>query len=117
MFDEDAHRALVLEEVRRAYDPGGVGRQIAAIAATGDRHSRLATIKIPTLVVHGSDDPLILSACGRDTASSIPGAEFMLIEGMGHDLPPVFYGTVAEAIDQIARRERSVSPSARPNSV
>jgi pimeloyl-ACP methyl ester carboxylesterase len=101
-FDEEAHRALVLEEVQRAYDPGGTGRQIAAMAITGDRRSRLATITIPTLVVHGADDPLILPACGRDTASSIPGAEFMLFDGMGHDLPPALYGMVVEAIHQMA---------------
>ncbi|MEJ0096505.1 MAG: alpha/beta hydrolase [Methylocella sp.] len=102
-FDEGAYRALILEEVRRAYDPDGLGRQIAAMAVAGDRRSRLATIRVPTLVVHGADDPLIHPACGEDTVSSIPHAEFMLIDGMGHDLPPALHGTVAEAIDQIAR--------------
>jgi pimeloyl-ACP methyl ester carboxylesterase len=104
-LDEDAHRALVLEEVRRAYDPGDAGRQLAAIAVTGDRRLRLATITAPTLVVHGADDPLILPACGRDTAASIPNAEFRLIDGMGNDLPPALYRTVVKAIDQVARRQ------------
>lgn len=103
-FDEDAYRALVREEIRRAYVPGGFGRQIAAIAVTGDRRTRLATIRVPALVVHGTDDPLIPSACGEDTAASIPHAEFMLIDGMGHDLPPALHRTVTEAIDRIARR-------------
>ncbi len=103
VFDEEAHRSLVLEEVRRAHDAGGVGRQIAAMAVTGDLRSRLATVKAPTLVVHGADDPLILPACGRDTASSIPDAEFLLLDGMGHDLPPALYDRVAEAIDRTAR--------------
>lgn len=109
-FDEEAQRALVLEEVRRAHHPGGIGRQIAAIAVTGDRRSRLATIRVPTLVIHGTDDSLILPACGKDTASSIPDAEFLLVDGMGHDLPPTLSRTVARAIDQIARRasDRSV---------
>jgi pimeloyl-ACP methyl ester carboxylesterase len=104
-FDEEAHGALVLEEVQRAYDPGDTGRQIAAMAVMGDRRSRLATIAAPTLVVHGADDLLILPACGRDTASSIPGAEFMLIDGMGHDLPPAVFGRIVEAFDQMARRQ------------
>jgi pimeloyl-ACP methyl ester carboxylesterase len=101
-LDEDAHRALVLEEVRRAYDPHGTARQIAAMAVAGDRRSRLAAIDVPALVVHGADDPLILPACGMDTAASIPGAEFMLVEGMGHDLPPALYGTIVEAIARTA---------------
>ncbi len=102
-FDEEACRFLTLEEIRRAYDPGGFGRQIAAIAVTGDRRSRLATITAPTLVIHGSEDPLIPPACGEDTAASIPNADFMLIDGMGHDLPPALYGTVVDAIDRTAR--------------
>lgn len=101
-FDEEACRFLTLEEIRRAYDPGGFGRQIAAIAVTGDRRSRLATITAPTLVIHGSEDPLIPPACGEDTAASIPNADFMLIDGMGHDLPPALYGTVIDAIDRTA---------------
>lgn len=104
-FDEMAHRTLVLEEVNRAYDPAGLGRQIAAIAATGDIRSRLARIVAPALVVHGSDDVLISPACGKDTAASIPGAEFMLIHGMGHDLPPELYQTVVEAICRNAHRQ------------
>ena len=106
-FDDEAHRLLVLEESRRAYDPGGSGRQIAAMAVTGDRRSRLAAITMPTLVIHGADDPLILPACGRDTAVSIPNAEFMLIDGMGHELPPALYRTVIGAIDRTARRAAS----------
>ena len=105
-FDEAAHRALVREEIRRAYDPGGSGRQIAAMAVTGDRRTRLATITAPALVIHGSDDPLILPACGSDTAASIPNAEMMVIDGMGHDLPSALDRTVGEAIDRMARRAR-----------
>ena len=49
--------------------------------------SGLGTIKAPTLVVHGSDDPLVPPACGRDMATPIPDAQLQLIDGMGHDLP------------------------------
>jgi pimeloyl-ACP methyl ester carboxylesterase len=103
-FDEDAHRALILEETRRAYDRTGFGRQIAAIAATGDLRPLLAKITVPSLVVHGTDDALIPAACGRDTASSIRGSEFMLVDGMGHDLPSSLYQAVADGIDRVARR-------------
>jgi pimeloyl-ACP methyl ester carboxylesterase len=107
VFDDEAHGLLVLEEIRRAYDPGGSGRQIAAMAVTGDRRARLATIAAPTLVIHGTDDPLMLPACGRDTAASIPNAELMMIEGMGHELPAALEGTVIAAIAGTARRASS----------
>jgi pimeloyl-ACP methyl ester carboxylesterase len=101
-FNDEDHRGLVLEEVKRAYDPAGSGRQIAAMAVTGDRRARLATVAKPTLVIHGTDDPLILTKGGIDTAASIPNADLMLIDGMGHDLPPALYSQVVEAIDQNA---------------
>ncbi|EKO37786.1 MAG: putative hydrolase or acyltransferase of alpha/beta superfamily [Solidesulfovibrio magneticus str. Maddingley MBC34] len=103
-FDEQNLRALIQEEIRRGYDPSAFARQLAAIAVAGDLRPRLAAIKAPTLVVHGVDDPLILPACGKDTASSIPYAELMLVAGMGHDLPSPLYKTIASAIDRTARR-------------
>jgi pimeloyl-ACP methyl ester carboxylesterase len=106
-FDREAYRLLVLEEIQRAYDPGGAGRQIAAMAVTGDRRSRLASITAPSLIVHGTDDPLFLPACGKDTAISIPNADLLLIDGMGHDLPPALYQMVVEAIDRTARRAKN----------
>jgi pimeloyl-ACP methyl ester carboxylesterase len=106
-FDEEAHRLLILEETRRAYDPGGSARQIAAMAVAGDRRPRLTTITAPTLVIHGTDDPIFLPACGRDTAASVPNADLMLIDGMGHDLPRALDRTVIEAIDRTARRSSS----------
>jgi pimeloyl-ACP methyl ester carboxylesterase len=106
-FDEQAHRALVLEEIRRGHAPGGFARHVAAMAVAGDRRAQLATIKAPALVIHGTEDPLILPVCGEDTAASIPGAEFMLIAGMGHELPLAAYAMV---IDAIARTARRVTP-------
>ncbi|OWK39165.1 alpha/beta fold hydrolase [Fimbriiglobus ruber] len=104
-FDEAAQRAQALADAKRAYNPAGFGRQIAAIVATGDRRARLKTITAPTLVVHGADDPLIPKAGGEDTAANIKGAELKVIPGMGHDLPPALYETVALAIAANARRE------------
>lgn len=109
-FDEEACRALLREEVRRGRATGGFGRQLAAVAVAGDRRSRLAAVTAPTLVVHGMDDPLVLPACGEDTAASIPDAEMMLVPGMGHDLPPSLYRAIADAIARTARRS-SVSAS------
>lgn len=103
-FEEDAYRALILEEVHRAYDPGSIGRQIAAMAVSGDRRPRLATMKVPVLVIHGVEDPLFVPACGEDTASAIPGAELMLVDGMGHDIPHQLYKVIVDGIECTARR-------------
>ncbi|MDR3513249.1 MAG: alpha/beta hydrolase [Caulobacteraceae bacterium] len=105
-FDEAAQRAEALAAAQRAYNPAGFGRQIAAITATGDRRARLNTIAAPTLVVHGAADPLVPLAGGQDTAANIRGAELKVIEGMGHDLPPALYETLALAIAANARRAR-----------
>ncbi len=102
-FDPAAHRALALAELERGYNPAGFGRQIAAIAATGDLRPLSRTIAAPTLVIHGSDDPLVPPACGRDIAATIPGARLMLVDGMGHDLPPALYPAVAGAIAELTR--------------
>ncbi len=97
-FDAGAARAQAEAELDRAYNPAGFGRQIAAIAATGDLRPLIRTIAAPTLVVHGADDPLVPPDCGRDIVANIPGARLMLIDGMGHDLPPAVHRIVADAI-------------------
>lgn len=93
---------LIGAELRRGYVEGGLGWQVAAIALADDRRARLSTIRASTLVVHGTEDPLFPLACGADTAASIPGAEWLPIQGMGHDLPPSLYRTVADALERTA---------------
>ena len=87
-FDEDYHRRFAQEAFDRAFCPQGTGRQLMAVMAQENRKAALASVTVPTLVIHGSDDPLVPPACGQDTADAIPGAELLVIEGMGHDLPP-----------------------------
>jgi pimeloyl-ACP methyl ester carboxylesterase len=111
--DESAQRDQALAEVKRAYNPTGFWRHIAAIAATGDLRSRLANITAPTLVLHGSDDPLVPPEAGKDTAANIKGSELLIIEGMGHDLPPPLFGYLAGVIADNARR--MVNPVKRPD--
>ncbi|RST49502.1 alpha/beta fold hydrolase [Variovorax sp. MHTC-1] len=74
--------------LRRAYRPAGIVRQMLAIGADSGREALLARIASPTLVLHGDADPLVPIACGQDTARRIPGARFVSVPGMGHDLPP-----------------------------
>jgi pimeloyl-ACP methyl ester carboxylesterase len=81
-------RARAAIAFTRSYHPQGVSRQMLAIMADTRRASELKNVKVPTLVVHGTQDVLVPFACGQDTAKRISGAKFVPIEGMGHDLPP-----------------------------
>jgi pimeloyl-ACP methyl ester carboxylesterase len=104
---EDAEvRARFLEDYRRSYYPVGFTRQMAAIMASGDRREALRKIRVPTMVVHGIDDPLVPIEGGRDTAAVIPSAELREIPGMGHDLPAPLYGAVVDAVETVARKAR-----------
>ena len=103
-FDESAQRDQAFAEVKRAYNPSGFWRHIAAIAATGDLRSRLVNISAPTLVLHGSHDPLVPPEAGKDTAANIKAAELLIVDGMGHDFPPSLFGFVADVIADNARR-------------
>jgi pimeloyl-ACP methyl ester carboxylesterase len=96
-------RALCERAVRRGYYPAGTARQLLAILATGDRRRELARIRAPALIIHGTQDPLLPVAAGRDTARHIPGAQLMEIEGMGHDLPPAMTPRIIDAITKHCR--------------
>jgi pimeloyl-ACP methyl ester carboxylesterase len=90
----------------RGVNPPGFARQLAAIYASGDRTPALASLSVPTLVVHGEDDPLVPLAAGLATAAAIPGAELWTVPGMAHDLPRALWpemigriGALVEAAD------------------
>jgi len=95
----DVLRQRLRSSLRRAFHPAGVARQMLAIMASGDRRRLLRTIGVPTLVLHGSRDPLVPIAAGRDTAAHVPGADFREIQAMGHDLPDAL---VPRLVDEIA---------------
>ena len=92
-------RSRIERSVDRNVSPGGVQRQIAAIAATGELVERLAHIQAPTLVIHGAADQLVPLACGVDSARCIPDARLEVIEGMGHDLPAALIERLLALID------------------
>jgi pimeloyl-ACP methyl ester carboxylesterase len=102
-------RQRVIDEYQRAYNPAGVGRQMAAIRADGDRTARLAKLSVPAVVLHGADDPLLMVGGGKQTAEAIPGAELRIIPGMGHDLPPGLYDIFVDAITAAAARARTAA--------
>ena len=94
--------------VERAHRPEGVARQLAAILTDGDRRPGLAKIEAPTLVIHGGSDPLVPVQAGRDTAATVPGAKYLEIDKLGHDLPePVIAEVVQATTEHILRVEIS----------
>jgi pimeloyl-ACP methyl ester carboxylesterase len=95
----------------RANDPVGVARQLVAIAASGDRSAALGSLALPALVIHGRADPLVDVSGGRATASAIPGAEFVVLDGMGHDLPAELWGELTRSIVELVQRAETLSPA------
>ncbi|MEC7622590.1 MAG: alpha/beta fold hydrolase [Pseudomonadota bacterium] len=101
---EDRLRERTRASVRRSFYPEGPTRHLSAIVADGDRRAMLRDIAVPTLVLHGEDDPLVPCEGGRDTAASIPGAKLKTIPGWGHDLPLELVDELAGAIGEHARQ-------------
>lgn len=102
--DESRWRADAERAFDRCFDPAGAARQYQAIAASEPRADRLRTVTTPTLVMHGDRDTLIDQIGGRRVAELIPGARFVLIEGMGHDYPPQLWQQWVELVTNHARQ-------------
>jgi len=96
--DPKALRELCQRVANRGYDTHGTARQMLAMLASGDRRAELEKIAVPTLVIHGTEDPLIPKAAGREVARHIPGAKLLEFEGMGHDLPSALIPKIVAAI-------------------
>jgi pimeloyl-ACP methyl ester carboxylesterase len=100
--DERLDRSRAERAYERGLNPAGAGRQLRAILASGSRKERLRMVKAPTLVIHGTVDPLVHLEGGKETAASIPGAKLLMIAGMGHALPIQMWPQVIDAIDKHA---------------
>jgi pimeloyl-ACP methyl ester carboxylesterase len=101
-------RAAAERDIDRVpYDPIGVARQMAAIMASPPRNEKLAGVRVPALVIHGADDPLVPVEGGKDTAASIPGADLVIVPGMGHDfteaLVPVYLKHIGDFVTRVER--------------
>ena len=103
-FDQEYETAKVARAVDRAYNPAGFVRQLQAITAARGRLERLETLQVPSLVVHGDADILVPVGNGRSVAAAIPGARYIEIEGMGHDVPRRVWPQVVDAIAELARQ-------------
>ncbi len=110
-LDEARVRDVAGRSYDRCFHPAGVAHQLVAILASGNRTQALRSITTPTLVVHGADDPLIDVSGGRATARAIPGAELMVIPGMGHDMPRAVWPRIVDAVEANARRAAVAQPA------
>jgi len=97
-------RERAVETFDRGVYPEGVARQMAAVAAHGDRRERLRRVEAPALVIHGADDPLVRVEAAHDTHGALADCELLVIDGMGHDLPEVLWPQIVEGIRALTRR-------------
>lgn len=114
-MSESDLRRLAKTNVRRSYHPSGFSRQLAALRVSGNRVSLLKKIKVPTLVIHGSDDPVIPIQAALDTAVNIPKAKFRIIHGMGHNIPNTLSKQLGKLIGKHVRKAETKA-TAKKNS-
>jgi pimeloyl-ACP methyl ester carboxylesterase len=109
-LDEEWHRKIAALSYDRAFYPEGVARQLAAVLTQKNRKPDLRSVCVPALVIHGADDPLVPVEGGKDTAAAIPGAELIIIDGMGHDLPHDGEGAWPQIVDAIVDHTKKIRP-------
>ena len=103
-FDSDRAAELSARAYDRAFYPEGIGRQFVAIGASGDRAEGLRQLKVPTLVIHGRDDELIMPSGGLRTGELVPGSALLLVSDMGHDMPEPLWPLLVDSIASHASR-------------
>jgi pimeloyl-ACP methyl ester carboxylesterase len=108
-FDPERSAAKAALAFDRCYYPQGTANQLLAILASGSRTEGLRKLDVNTLVIHGDVDPLVTVSGGERTAEVIPGAELMILEGMGHDLSAFYWPQVIEAITALAARSAATA--------
>ena len=110
-------RERAQHRVALAYDrsggpyAAGFLRQFVAILSSGSRQQALRQVRVPTLVIHGTEDPLIPARAGQATAAAIPNARYLEIPGMGHDLPEPVWPLIIDALIEHSDRHSAESPN------
>lgn len=102
-FEHERIRNTISKALQRGYYPGGVFRQISAIADADERTEHLRKVNIPSLVIHGDQDPLVRLPNGLLTAESIPNSKLKVIKGMGHTLPRETWGPIIADIEELTK--------------
>jgi pimeloyl-ACP methyl ester carboxylesterase len=108
MPEGELRRLVAANLARGGSEPGGVLRQLAAIAADGDRSAMLGRLALPVHVIHGQADPLLPLAHGQHLAGLIPGASFDAVPGLGHDLPEALWPRFVDGVAAVAGRSGKV---------
>jgi len=108
-FDPERAADVAARGYDRCFYPRGVVNQLLAIVSSPSRSDALRQLDLPALVVHGTEDPLVTPSGGERTAEVIPGAELLLLEGMGHDLPTFYWSQIIEAITSLAARSAAAA--------
>jgi len=108
-FDADRAAVNAGQSFDRCFYPRGTANQLLAILASGSRTEGLRQLDLNTLVIHGDVDPLVTVSGGERTAEVIPGAELMILEGMGHDLSAFYWPQMIEAITGLAARSAATA--------
>jgi pimeloyl-ACP methyl ester carboxylesterase len=103
-FEEDHKRRRAEVMFDRGIYPAGAARQMAAVITASDRTERLGGVSVPTTVIHGDADPLVDISGGRATAEAIPGAQLLVLPGMGHDLPRELWPQIIDAVVDTSAR-------------
>jgi len=111
-FDEEYERRRAERLYDRSYYPYGMGRQLIASMAAPSRLGRLPEVTVPSLVIHGLDDPLLPVDNGRRIAAAIPGARLLELQGMGHNIPVRYWQEISDAIVEVARKASPAQPGA-----
>ena len=109
----DSAQTIPADTRDRSFDDGphlgtlGRVQELMAIVTQPNRARQLHGLRIPALVIHGDSDRMVHVSGGRATARAIPGAELILVRGMGHDMPAEHYDTIADGVRRTADRARS----------
>jgi pimeloyl-ACP methyl ester carboxylesterase len=101
---DEVVRARAEETWSRGVNMHDTLRQMLAIVTQPDRTPALGRLAIPATVVHGDKDKMVHASGGRATARAIPGAELVMVPGMGHDLPTGLFDLLVDAITRTADR-------------
>jgi len=110
-IDEQTVRAMAArDQVSGVRDTAAQSRQAGATWHGG----RLSQLRVPALVLHGSDDPLLRPAAARRTAKAISGARLVILPGVGHYLPAEVYPQVAGEVRALADRAATAPSPAGP---
>jgi pimeloyl-ACP methyl ester carboxylesterase len=96
--DEEKDRTLYKKLYQRAHHPVGFKRQLVAVAYAGSRVEKLKLLQVPTLVIHGDNDPAFPIEHAQQLAQVIPNAHLEVIEKMGHGLPDCLCKKVVDLI-------------------